>query len=236
MKQVILLFLTLPLLSLAQNEKALEHYGNAVQLFYQEDFASSIEYFDLAIEADANFQFAYFNRGLALEEIKKYEEAIEDFSVVITKDSQYVDAYVHRSDCLLKLGRYEEAIQDLYRLISFNPNVTEPYKKLGLCYYYVRKYALANEAYTVYLSGFPDDEGAWFQKGMSNYYHADYEQAIKDFSEVYALNENYVTALEWRGRCFQKANYIRKACLDWGLAIEKGLESAKAYKKKYCVE
>lgn len=236
MKRVIFLFLSIPLLCFTQNEKALEHYGNAVQLFYQNAFESSIEYFDKAIEADANFQFAYFNRGMAYKEIKNFKKAIEDFSLVIKKDSQYVDAYVHRSDCYLKVGLYVEAIEDLNRLISFNPNIGEPYKKLGLCYYYTRKYDLANNAYVTYLNSFPDDEGAWFQKGMSNYYYADYEQGILDFSKVYKLNENYITALEWRGRCFQKANYIRNACLDWNLAIEKGLESAENYKKRYCVE
>ena len=151
-------------------------------------------------------------------------------------DSQYVDAFQNRSQCNIKLARYDEAIRDLYHLISFNPKVSVPYKDLGLCYYDKRKYALANESYTVYLEGYPEDEAAWYQKGLSSFYHADYEEAIQDFTRVYELNENYVIAVEWRGKCFQKSNYLKKACLDWTLAIDKGLESSKILKKENCIE
>ena len=235
MRLLVLLFIAIPFLNFAQNDAALKHYGEAVKLFYQDDYSASIPLFDKAIAADGSFQFAYYTRGLAHEELKNYDSAIKDFSKVLSIDSAYVDGYVHRYNCYLKTADYSLAIEDLTKLIAFNPEVSDPYKNLGLCYYYTRQYALADEAYSFYLESNPKDESTWFQKGLSNFYYADYEQGIKDFTEVYSLNENYTTALEWRGRCYQKANYVAKACADWGLAEEKGLESAKTYSKKYCL-
>ena len=95
---------------------------------------------------------------------------------------------------------------------------------------------MAEESYSKYLSSNPKDVEAWFQKGLSNYYYADYEKAIGDFSEVFLLNENYTSALEWRGICHQKANLIRKACKDWQLAVDKGLSSSQEYIDRYCGE
>ena len=69
---------------------------------------------------------------------------------------------------------------------------------------------------------------------MSNYYYADYDGGIKDFTKVLELNKDYVTALEWRGKCHQKANYINKACEDWELAMSKGLSSSKELFNKFC--
>ncbi len=235
--RILLAFLLIsPIFLQAQSQKALDLYGEGVKNFYSEDYEQAIKFFSESIQLEEDFQIALFNRGQALMQLKSYSKAIEDFNHVIGLDSNYVDAYKELSTCLIKTNKFKEAISQLHKMIAFNPNVVSPYKQLGLCYYYTRKYQLAEDANTVYLNGNgnENDLKAWFQKGLSNFYYADYQTAIKDFTAVYELNNQYTTALEWRGRCYQKANYINKACADWELAIEKGLKSSEDYLQKYC--
>ncbi|MCB0509470.1 MAG: tetratricopeptide repeat protein, partial [Bacteroidetes bacterium] len=125
---------------------------------------------------------------------------------------------------------------DLQVLISSNSNVRAPYKTLGLCYYYQRSYPLANEAYAFYLEENDKDYEAWFQKGLCNFYYADFENAIKEFSQVLQINPNYISALDWRAQAYQKANYIKNACKDWKEAVELGYSSSQEFLDKYCFE
>ena len=92
------------------------------------------------------------------------------------------------------------------------------------------------EAYGIYLEGNESDLEAWFQKGLCSYYYADYETAITDFSAVLDLDNMYSTAIEWRGKSYQKGNYIEKACSDWSLSKEQGLRSTQEYLDKYCTK
>lgn len=237
MKSLFVAFLVLPFVVFAQQDdekKAFELYGEGIKYFYSNDFENALVKFNEAIALKQDFQYAYYNRGLSQYKLKNYTEAATDLSVVLKLDSNNIDAYKNRGLAYMKINEYDNALSDFQHLIAFNPSVLEPYKYLGLCYYYKRKYKLANEAFSIYLESYFDDTEVWFQKGLSNYYYADFDVAIKDFTEVLNLNANYITALEWRGKAYQKANLIKKACEDWNTAVSKNLESSKALLQQYC--
>ncbi len=236
MKKVLFLLLFVPILLNAQSEKALELYGEGVKKFYNEEYKLALEFFNQSLALDANFQIAAMNRGQTHMKLEQFDEAIIDFNTVLGLDSNYVDAYKELAACYINTHQYSKAIADLYLLIAFNPNIKAPYKQLGLCYYYTRKYKLAEVAYGIYLDGNESDIEAWFQKGLCSYYYADYETAITDFSAVLDLDNMYSTAIEWRGKSYQKGNYIEKACLDWILSKEQGLKSSQEYLDKYCIK
>ena len=236
MKKILFLLFFAPILLNAQSEKALELYGEGVKKFYKEEYKPALEFFDQSLAIDANFQIAAMNRGQTHMKLGQLDDAIIDFNTVLGLDSNYVDAYKELAICYIKTHQYSKAIADLYLLIAFNPNIKVPYKQLGLCYYYTRKYKLAEEAYGIYLDGNESDIEAWFQKGLCSYYYADYETAITDFSAVLDLDNMYSTAIEWRGKSYQKGNYIEKACLDWALSKEQGLKSSQDYLDKYCIK
>ena len=236
MKKLLFLLFFVPVLLNAQSERALKLYGEGVKQFYNEEYVLALEFFNQSLALDTNFQIAAMNRGQTLMKLGLLYDAIMDFNTVIGLDSNYVDAYKELVICYINTHQYSEAIANLYLLIAFNPNIKAPYKQLGLCYYYTRKYELAEEAYGIYLEGNESDLEAWFQKGLCSYYYADYETAITDFSAVLDLDNMYSTAIEWRGKSYQKGNYIEKACSDWSLSKEQGLRSTQDYLDKYCTK
>ncbi len=236
MKKILFLLFFAPILLKAQSEKALELYGEGVKKFYNEEYEPALEFFNQSLALDPNFQIAAMNRGQTHMKLGKLDDAIIDFNTVLGLDSNYVDAYKELAICYINTNQYIKAIADLYLLIAFNPNIKAPFKQLGLCYYYTRKYKLAEEAYGIYLDGNESDIEAWFQKGLCSYYYADYETAITDFSAVLDLDNMYSTAIEWRGKSYQKGNYIEKACSDWSLSKEQGLKTSQDYLDKYCIK
>lgn len=54
---------------------------------------------------------AYYNKGNALNELKRYQEAIEYFSKAIELDPTKSKVYSNKRNSLLGLERFEEAIQ-----------------------------------------------------------------------------------------------------------------------------
>ena len=70
-------------------EAALIKGVNAVK---NNDFNSAIIYYTKAIELDPKNVEAYYGRGFAYDELKKYPEAIADYTKAIELDPKYVDA------------------------------------------------------------------------------------------------------------------------------------------------
>ena len=68
---------------------------------------------------------AYYKRGIANLNLKKYQKAVNDFNEAIKHDSEYVAAYYNRGVAMAALGDYEKATKDCQKALSINPNFTE---------------------------------------------------------------------------------------------------------------
>lgn len=90
-------------------EEALRKGNNAGQ---NNDLSTAIINFTKAIELDPKYANAYFNRGIAYSNLKKYPEAIADYTKAIELDPKYADAYYNRGGAYKALGKTKEANAD----------------------------------------------------------------------------------------------------------------------------
>ena len=67
--------------SIAQSQ---ENYNSGIQLFNKKDYKGAIESFKKSIASDANFTAAYYNKGVAENEIEKFADAELTFNKLIT--------------------------------------------------------------------------------------------------------------------------------------------------------
>lgn len=74
-----------------------------------ESYEEAIATYDKAIELNPNDAVAYYNKGNALNKLKRYEEAIAAYDKAIELDPYYTDAYNKKADALNKRG-YKEAM------------------------------------------------------------------------------------------------------------------------------
>ncbi|MBL4578375.1 MAG: tetratricopeptide repeat protein, partial [Flavobacteriales bacterium] len=77
-----------------------------------DDFNGSITDFDLAIELDAKFSDAYFNRGLSYFKLKNYKASAADFTKVISFNGKDFEAYFARGNANFSAGKNSAACKD----------------------------------------------------------------------------------------------------------------------------
>ena len=103
-------------------DKAVGYAFYGMTLINVESFTEAIANFDKAIEIDAEYSYAYRNRGAAKFKLERYEEAIDDYDKAINIDDESYEFFYNRGTTKFKLDRHEEAIADFEQAIKFNPS------------------------------------------------------------------------------------------------------------------
>jgi tetratricopeptide (TPR) repeat protein len=75
-----------------------------------------------------------FNRGIALQEGKRYAEAAYAFTQAIEFRASFTDAHFDRGLCLAHLGRWEESAADFSVVIKNRPKLADAYLERGRAY------------------------------------------------------------------------------------------------------
>ena len=81
------------------------------------------------MEIEPKNAFVYYNRGVSLDKLQRYDEAIYNFSMAITLDPNKSDFYHNRCFAFRKKLDYEKAIQDYNKAIELNPSHFKVYIK-----------------------------------------------------------------------------------------------------------
>lgn len=93
-------------------------HRNGVRIAYER----AVDAFTRAIECDAHFIEAYFQRGkLYWREIQNYYRAIRDMSRVLELDPDYHEALFNRALAYQQRGDFDEAIADMERFLAADP-------------------------------------------------------------------------------------------------------------------
>ena len=108
-----------------------DYYNMGVYSAKHDNHKDAIKYFTKAIEKDANYVDALFNRAMSKQFINDDKGAIIDYSFVIKMDSKDSEAYMNRGVSKMKLGKRAEAILDYEMAIKLNPKYTLSYYNLG---------------------------------------------------------------------------------------------------------
>ena len=77
----------------------------------------------MAIKIDQKLFGAYYNRGIALEDLHKLEEAVESYDMALKINPNYAEAYNNRGNVLTKLKRREEAMKSYDKALKINPDL-----------------------------------------------------------------------------------------------------------------
>lgn len=101
-------------------------------------YQKAVAYFDEAIRIDPKFVLAYYNRGVALQQLGQEQQAIKDYTAVLRLEPYLADAYASRGTAYENLKQYDRAIKDYNEAIRLAPraaanfaNRASSYDKLG---------------------------------------------------------------------------------------------------------
>lgn len=145
----------------------------------------AIQCFDEIIRLEpidlVNSNNVYYNKGIVLNELKKYDtifqeatafyklkrydEAILHYEKAIETEPNNPLAYFNKGNALYSLKRYAEAIQCYDKVIQLDPNYSEAYYQKGIASDDLEKYNAAIELYDKAIQLNPKDSLAYIQKG-----------------------------------------------------------------------
>ena len=96
---------------------------------------------------DPNYLNSYFKKGLALINLKKYEDAIESYNRAIELDPNFKEAYLNKGIAKFNLNKNEDAIECLNKAIELDPNLEEAYLCKAYALWNLRQYQDAIELF-----------------------------------------------------------------------------------------
>lgn len=118
--------------------------------------------YDKAIACQPDFAEAYFGRGKAKKELKKYQEAIEDFTKAIEYNPNFAEAYYQNGFIKsIDLRQKQESLADFTQAILLNPKHTAAYFYRGLAKEILKIYQEAIEDYRQHLQIRKNEYAAW---------------------------------------------------------------------------
>ena len=195
--------------------------------------------YDKAIRLNPNDAEAYYDRGLALNELGfraeaeverlMAERAIEDFDAVIRLEPNWVKAYYIRGIIYgVRLGEYERAIENFDEVIRLNPRDANAYLWRGKAYDALGEYERAIEDFDLVIYLLPEHKGhplapfpnyelvpAYNNRGFALYNLGEYERAIDDFDEVIRINPRDAIAYLSRGKAYDALGEHQRAIQDY---------------------
>lgn len=157
------------------NKKAYEEYQKGLDLVVltnpsEENLTEAIKHFDDALQIDPSLKYAWYSKGTAQYNLKKYETAVKSFDEAINLDPSYLEALIAKADTLMQLKKNELAIGSYSAALSLNSSNARLWHNRAMAYYNIQKYgeSLSDFKEAIERSGLADIDNTLF---ISSVYH-----------------------------------------------------------------
>lgn len=127
------------------------------------DPEKQIECFTKAVRLNPELAEAYTGRGMANNDLGRYDKAIADYTRAIELNPDNAQTYNNRGYSYERLGKYDKAIADFTKAIRIEPHYSSAYNNRGVAYYSLGR---IDEA----LADFDKACKLGYGKGCENYY------------------------------------------------------------------
>jgi tetratricopeptide (TPR) repeat protein len=163
-----------------------------VAYFKSDEYPKSIEDYTKAIELNPQYADAYYNRGVAHDDLGEYQKAIEDYTKAIELNPQYADAYSDRGYVYNKIGKYWKAVDDYNKAIELGSKYTYAYFTRGYAHGELCQYQKAIDDYTKAIELTPQHASAYNNRGNVYNELGEHHKAIDDYyqSGILYLKQN----------------------------------------------
>lgn len=200
--------------------------------FQKEQYEDGINILNSILDTDSTTTLIYHARGLCFQKLSKYNEAIADFSKAITLDTENIYALTQRGCSYAMLGDYKSALDDYKKAIilrGFDASGDHANKKYKLSKSEYLKIPLLFDI--VYLRGRAYYETYDLIRALD-----DFNLCIESASEA-SVNSKFSKLPEcyyWRGLTYVRIGEMNRACEDFYVAADSGINQAFEDINKHC--
>ena len=192
----------------------------------------AIEYLNNAIKLQPDYARAYYNRGLAYDDLGQYQRAIVDYNEVIHLKPKNAVAYHNRGLAYDNLGQHQRAIEDYNEAMRLQPNDAITYYNRGRAYADVGQYQRAIEDLNEAIRLQPNDADAYLFRGCIYSKLNQNQQSIEDYNQAILLKPDDATAYNNRGYEYNNIGQYQRALTDSNEAIRLKPDYAAPYKNR----
>ena len=118
--------------ALSSNDRAQAYQLRGKTRAMSGDHSSALLDYGEAVRLRPVYPLAFYNRGTALNELRRFDEAIADFTRAIAQQPGYARAYVNRGNAHMWSGRLEQARNDYSEAIRFDPRLMQAWNNRGV--------------------------------------------------------------------------------------------------------
>ena len=205
--------------TLVQATSSAEYYQAGLEAYAAGDYEQAGANFDYAIEADPNFEKAYYASAEILYLRGEYELAIDEYGRALElKYEPAARAYAGQADAYEGIGEFKLSSRDYGEARALNREFIGDY------------YPDRRQAFSKVIDAHPELAGAYYARGRANYLLKDYQAAIEDFSAAIKREHKPLTRAYYaRGQAHYALEEFQPAVEDYSSAIELDPGSVYAY-------
>lgn len=145
--------------------------------------------------------YAWYRRGVALEDLSRTEEAIRSFDAALRINPQMIEALGDRGVAHVRLGNKAQALADLTEAIRVRPSAFAYYNR-GFVYYSLANYEAAIADYSEVIRNAPEVDIAYLGRGNAYGALRRHREAVDDLRIAVQLR---ASAGAWSVLCWNLA-------------------------------
>ncbi|MEA5619272.1 tetratricopeptide repeat protein [Cronbergia sp. UHCC 0137] len=205
---------------------ALSVADRAQELFYQGleqakagNLSGALVCYEQAIQWQPTAYLYWFNKGLTLFYLQRFEEAIAAYNQTITLKPNFYQAWFNRGRILGELGEFEEAIACFDKVTEIKPNYPECWSNRGAAQLKLGLVWEAIFSYDQALSLEPQDQENWYYRGIALGISEQYDEAIAAYDQALKIQPDYHEVWIDRGVVLFNLRRWLEAIESWDQAL-----------------
>jgi len=172
--------------------KAEDYFALGCDKYFSGLYSDALEYFDKVIAINPNNAVAWYNKGVALDELKRYDEAIIAYDKAIAINPNDAKAWFNKGVTLVKLSRYDVAIIAYDKAIAINPNDAKAWINKGVSLCKLKRYDEAIIACDKAIAINPNFVIVWFNKSCAYSLKKDKKNALVSLKRAVELDRDNI--------------------------------------------
>ena len=195
-----------------------ETFALALENHKKNNIEIAINLYNKVLKIEPNYIQAYYNLGIAFNNLKQKTKALECYKKVIEINPDLVSAYNNLGVILQETGQHKIALDYYEKAIKINPNHTNIYNNLGVVYQELGEQYKAKNCFENVIKIDPNYKDSYNNLGVVLQELGKYKEAIKSYEQAIKLDINFVDAYNNLGTTYydlgkkQKAiNFYKKA-------------------------
>jgi protein O-GlcNAc transferase len=201
-------------------------------------YERAVQFISKAISVNPNVAQAYYNRGIALQALQRFNEALVSYNKAIALKPDHAEAYSNRGIVLGELRRLEEALASCEKAIALKRDFAQAYYNRGNVLQELQRFeeALASYDKTIALSQaaalHPAFAEVHFNRGNALNALKRRDEALASLDRAIALKADFAEAYSNRGNILQELKRLEEALVSYDRAIALKPDHAPAYSNR----